>query len=89
MPSLVPRDWFAALDRCTYINQASLGLIPAAAVESIHSFMNEKAQFGNLYVTDDQETTILDGVRAVGAGCSEPRPTRSPWSGALAKDSAR
>jgi hypothetical protein len=48
MPSLVPRDWFAALDRCTYLNQASLGLTPAAAVQSMHAFVNETAQFGNL-----------------------------------------
>jgi cysteine desulfurase / selenocysteine lyase len=67
MPSLVSRDWFAALDRCTYLNQASLGLIPAAAVDSMHAFVNETAQFGNLYLSDDQEATILDGVRAVGA----------------------
>ena len=36
MPSLVPRDSYAALERCTYLNQASLGLVPIPAVEAMH-----------------------------------------------------
>lgn len=67
MPSLVPRDSFAALDRCTYFNQAALGLIPVETIESMRAFVEETAQFGNLYLTDDQEVTILEGVRAAGA----------------------
>jgi selenocysteine lyase/cysteine desulfurase len=34
----------------------------------MHTFLNEVAQFGNLYLSDEQEATILDGVRSVAAG---------------------
>jgi cysteine desulfurase / selenocysteine lyase len=67
IPSLVPRDRYAALERCTYLNQASLGLIPAPAIEAMETFLEETAQFGNLYLSDDQEAAILDGVRSAGA----------------------
>jgi cysteine desulfurase / selenocysteine lyase len=67
IPSLVPRDRYAALERCTYLNQASLGLIPVPAIEAMGAFLNETAQFGNLYLSDDQEAAILDGVRSAGA----------------------
>ena len=68
IPSLVPRDRYAALGRCTYLNQASLGLIPEPAVDAMERFLKETALFGNLYLTDDQEAAILDGVRSAGAG---------------------
>jgi hypothetical protein len=44
MPSLVPRDSYAALERCTYLNQAALGLIPIPAVEAMHAFIERTAQ---------------------------------------------
>jgi cysteine desulfurase / selenocysteine lyase len=68
VPSLVPRDSYAALERCTYLNQASLGLIPNPAVEAMHAFLDRTAQHGNLSLSDQQEAEILDGVRSVGAG---------------------
>jgi selenocysteine lyase/cysteine desulfurase len=67
IPSLVPRDRYAALERCTYLHQASLGLIPAPTIEAMETFLKETAQFGNLYLSDDQEAAILDGVRSAGA----------------------
>jgi len=67
MPSLVPRDSYAALERCTYLNQAALGLIPNPAVEAMHAFMEQTARHGNLYLSDRQEAEILDGVRSAGA----------------------
>lgn len=67
IPSLVPRDRYAALERCTYLNQASLGLIPAPSIDAMESFLKETAQFGNLYLSDDQEAAILEGVRSAGA----------------------
>ncbi|HET7236134.1 MAG TPA: hypothetical protein VFK59_06845, partial [Actinomycetota bacterium] len=67
LPSLVPRDAYAALERCTYLNQASLGLIPTAAVEAMHAFIDRTAQHGNLHLSDQQEAEILDGVRSAGA----------------------
>src|SRR6185436_13714160 len=68
IPSLVPRDRYAALERCTYLNQASLGLIPEPAVDAMESFLKQTARFGNLYLDDDQEAALLDGVRTAGAG---------------------
>src|SRR4029453_11881968 len=67
IPSLVPRDRYAALERCTYLNQASLGLIPVPTIDAMETFLKETAQFGNLYLSDDQEAAILDGVRSAGA----------------------
>jgi selenocysteine lyase/cysteine desulfurase len=67
IPSLVPRDRYAALDRCTYLNQASLGLIPVPTIDAMETFLKETAQFGNLFLSDDQEAAILDGVRSAGA----------------------
>ena len=67
MPSLVPRDSYAALERCTYLNQAALGLVPIPAVEAMHAFLERTAQHGNLYLSDEQEAEILDGVRSAGA----------------------
>jgi selenocysteine lyase/cysteine desulfurase len=67
IPSLVPRDRYAALDRCTYLHQASLGLIPVPTIDAMDTFLRQTAQFGNLYLSDDQEAAILDGVRSAGA----------------------
>ena len=67
MPSLVPRDFYAALQRCTYLNQAALGLIPTPAVEAMHAFIDGTAQHGNLLPQRSQEAEILDGVRSAGA----------------------
>jgi cysteine desulfurase / selenocysteine lyase len=67
LPSLVARDSYAALERCTYLNQAALGLVSIPAVEAMHAFMERTAQHGNLYLSDEQEAEILDGVRSAGA----------------------
>ena len=67
IPSLVPRDRYAALERFTYFNQASLGLIPAPSIDAMETFLRETAQFGNLYLSDDQEAAILESVRSAGA----------------------
>ncbi|HET8526100.1 MAG TPA: aminotransferase class V-fold PLP-dependent enzyme [Actinomycetota bacterium] len=67
IPSLLPRDRYAALDRCTYLNQASLGLVPAPTIDAMEAFLRETAQFGNLYLSDDQEAAILNGLRSAGA----------------------
>jgi len=67
IPSLVPRDRYAALERCTYLNQASLGLVPVATIDAMEAFLSQRAQFGNLYLSDDQEAAILDGLRTSAA----------------------
>lgn len=67
MPSLISRDHYAALARCTYLNQAALGLIPRPAVDAMQAFLERTAQFGNLYLSDEQEAATLDDLRAAGA----------------------
>ena len=67
MAPLAPRDRYAALSRCTYLNQAALGLIPVPTVDAMHAFVEQVAQFGNLFLSDEQEAAILDGVRSAGA----------------------
>ena len=41
IPSLVPRDRYAALERCTYFNQASLGLIPVPTIDAMDAFLRQ------------------------------------------------
>ena len=36
-------------------------------IDAMDAFLKETAQFGNLYLSDDQEAAILDGVRSAGA----------------------
>jgi cysteine desulfurase / selenocysteine lyase len=67
MPSLIRRDSYAALERCTYLNQASLGLLPIPTVEAMQDFLDATSQYGNLYLSDEQEARLLDGVRSAGA----------------------
>jgi kynureninase len=61
--SLVPRDSYAALDRCTYLNQASIGLIPVPTIDAMDTFLRETAQFGNLYLSDDPGSHAGSGRR--------------------------
>ena len=88
IPSLVPRDRYAALERCTYLNQASLGLIPVPAIDAMDTFLKQTAQFGNLYLSDEQERSWTGFVRPA-RKCSGPHPTRWPWSRGRARDWAR
>ena len=65
--SLVPRETFAALRTCVYLNQASLGLVPQASTEAMVRFTVDVAQHGNLLLSDAQESRILDELREAGA----------------------
>jgi cysteine desulfurase / selenocysteine lyase len=62
--ALVPRETFAALRRCVYLNQASLGLVPQASTEAMVRFTVDVAQHGNVLLSDAQEARILDELRA-------------------------
>src|SRR5258706_11782624 len=64
---LPPRNDYAALAEAVYLNQASLGLIPADTVEVMMRHLTETAQHGNLHLTDEQEIRILDDLRRAGA----------------------
>ena len=66
--SLIDRREYAALSDCTYLNQASLGLIPRVSLEASTRFLTEVAQHGNLRFSDQAEAEILDSLRAAAAG---------------------
>ena len=68
MNPLIDRAEYAALSRCTYLNQASLGLIPRTSVEASTRFLTEVAQHGNLHLTDQAEAEILSTLRTAAAG---------------------
>ena len=61
MDALIDRGEYAALASCTYLNQASLGLIPRASVEASVRFLTGVAQHGNLRLSDQAEARVLDG----------------------------
>src|SRR5688572_15847897 len=67
MDPLVDRGEYAGLAECTYLNQASLGLIPRVSLEASVRFLTDVAQFGNLRLSDQAEAEILDSLRAAGA----------------------
>ena len=67
MDPLIDRREYAALSDCTYLNQASLGLIPRVSLEASTRFLTEVAQHGNLRLSDQAEAEILDSLRAAAA----------------------
>src|SRR5215469_8618028 len=67
MDAMIDRGEYAALASCTYLNQASLGLIPRASVEASVRFLTEVAQHGNLGLSDQAEARVLGGLRTAAA----------------------
>src|SRR5581483_2379604 len=66
VPSLRRSD-FPALQRFTYLNTASAGLVPASAVRPAHEFEAELAQAGTTGMDEDTEVGILENARAAAA----------------------
>ena len=67
MDPLIDRREYAGLANCTYLNQASLGLIPRVSLEASTRFLTDVAQHGNLRLSDQAEAEILDSLRAAAA----------------------
>jgi cysteine desulfurase/selenocysteine lyase len=67
MDSLIDRREYSALAECTYLNQASLGLIPRVSLDASTRFLTDIAQYGNLRLSDQAEAEILDALRAAAA----------------------
>jgi len=67
MNPLIDRGEYAALAHCTYLNQASLGLIPRTSVEASVRFLTDVAQHGNLRLSDQAEARVLDELRTAAA----------------------
>src|SRR6476660_4944210 len=68
MDSLIDREEYASLGDCSYLNQASLGLIPRVSLEASLRFLTDVAQHGNLHLSDEAEAEILDSLRTSAAG---------------------
>ena len=68
MSPLIDPEEYAALSESTYLNQASLGLIPRASLEASTRFLTEVAQHGNLHLSDQAEAEILSMLRSAAAG---------------------
>lgn len=61
------REDFPAFDRFTYLNTASAGLVPAAAVCAAHEFEAELAEAGTTGMDEDTEVGILEDARQAAA----------------------
>lgn len=61
--SLVDRAAYPTLLECTYLNQASLGLIGQPAVEAMHAMLDRVARHGNLHLSDAEEADFVAGLR--------------------------
>jgi cysteine desulfurase/selenocysteine lyase len=68
MDSLIDPGEYSALSGCTYLNQASLGLIPRTSLAASIRFLTDVAQHGNLHLTDQAEAEILSTLRTAAAG---------------------
>jgi cysteine desulfurase/selenocysteine lyase len=74
--AVIPREEYAALEHCVYLNQASLGLVPRRSTEAMVEFLVGVAQYGNVRLSDAAEERILDGLREAAAGLFDA-PLRS------------
>jgi cysteine desulfurase/selenocysteine lyase len=72
--ALLPRQMYAALEGYTYLNQASLGLVPRTTIEAMTLFLEEVGQYGNVRLSDDAEARVLDGVRQAAATLFDTPP---------------
>ena len=74
--AVIPREEYAALERCVYLNQASLGLVPRRATDAMVKFLVDVGQYGNVRLSDAAEERILDDLREAAAGLFDA-PLRS------------
>jgi len=63
IPSLFNRLDYPILRQSVYLNQASLGLIGQPAVTAMHTFIDEVARHGNLYMSDSDEVGYCETLR--------------------------
>ena len=67
MTSLSDRSNYKTLNDYTYLNQASLGLVPETAVGAMHCFLDNVARHGNALMSDQEELDFLEPIRSNGA----------------------
>jgi selenocysteine lyase/cysteine desulfurase len=61
--SLLDRLDYPSLRQSVYLNQASLGLIGQPAVTAMHTFIENVARHGNLYMSDTDEVAYCETLR--------------------------
>ena len=54
---------YPSLRQSAYLNQASLGLIGQPAVTAMHTFIDNVARHGNLYMSDSDEVAYCEALR--------------------------
>jgi len=54
---------YPSLRQSVYLNQASLGLIGQPAVTAMHTFIDNVARHGNLYMSDKDEVAYCEALR--------------------------
>jgi cysteine desulfurase/selenocysteine lyase len=63
IPSSLNRLDYPSLRQSVYLNQASLGLIGQPAVTAMHTFIDDVARHGNLYMSDNDEVGYCETLR--------------------------
>jgi cysteine desulfurase/selenocysteine lyase len=63
IPSLFDRLDYPSLRQSVYLNQASVGLIGQPAVTAMHTFIDNVARHGNLYMSDTDEVAYCETLR--------------------------
>jgi len=63
IPPLFDRLHYPSLRQSAYLNQASLGLIGQPAVTAMHTFIDNVARHGNLYMSDSDELAYCETLR--------------------------
>ena len=63
IPSPFDRLDYPSLRQSVYLNQASLGLIGQPAVTAMHTFIDQVARHGNLYMSDSDEVGYCEALR--------------------------
>ena len=61
--SLFNRLDYPSLHQSVYLNQASLGLIGQPAVTAMHTFIDNVARHGNVYMSDEDEVAYCGTLR--------------------------
>ena len=74
--SLLDRSQYPCLSDSVYLNQASLGLIGQPAISVMHSFLENVARHGNLYMSDSDEINYGYALRGVAGKLFHNDPSR-------------
>lgn len=61
--ALAPREDFPVLDEVTYLNTASIGLVPLSVQRAARAFDEEIASRGTTWFDEEQETGVLERAR--------------------------